>query len=207
MDKPSYQTSTDIADKFIRSLYNDSSFDSEPVGIESSGTSTIFDKGFGLSPTIRNIDENYLNYKRLLDYQKQFSNKLIGYIMDGDFEYGIRSKADILVQEKIQENALATKSWLNHIFIEYFNDEQILMGILRIVARLSYFQIYPEGPTMAVAALSHKNDEIQECGIRAFESWETLESLNVLGSLKGNSEWLQEYIDKVVSGLRRKFDV
>jgi hypothetical protein len=204
MDKPdSTKSSTDFDVQFIKRTFFDYLF---PGGDNPSGTSTIFDNRYGLPSLITEINENYLNNKRLRDYQNQFSSELIGLLTEGDFEYGIRSKADILVQEKMQENALATKTWLNHIFIENFDNVPILLGVLRIVARLNYFQIYPEGPTMAVAALSHKNNEVQECGIRAFESWDTLESYNVLINLKGRPAWLQEYIEKVVDGLRKKYN-
>jgi hypothetical protein len=60
---------------------------------------------------------------------------------------------------------------------------------------------------MAVAALSHENTEVQECGIRAFENWETVESLQILENLKVSTEWLQEYIDEVVLYLRKEHNV
>jgi hypothetical protein len=77
-------------------------------------------------------------------------------------------------------NCIATKSWLNSLFVDNFNNADILIGILRLIARIDYLSISPEGTIMALAALAHSNMQVKECGIRAFESWCSIESLKVL---------------------------
>jgi hypothetical protein len=113
----------------------------------------------------------------------------------------------MLLRNQMQLNSLATKAWLNSIFVENFANPPILVGLLRIIARIDYTDIYPEGQTMAVAALTHKNNEVQECGVRAFESWGSLSDLEILENLKVSTEWLREYIDEVVSDLRKEYNV
>jgi hypothetical protein len=170
-------------------------------------TGTFTDERFELTSGQSRFDENYINYERLKIIETEFSFELKRLIIEEDFEYGITSKVDIFIKNRLLENALATKTWLNHMFLDQFTNVSIIMGLLRVVSRLNYFDIYPEGQTMAIAALSHRNLEVRECGVRAFENWETLESLKVLENLKGNTPWLQEYIDEVVDGLRRKYGV
>jgi hypothetical protein len=168
---------------------------------------SIIDKS---ATTIVSVDENVVNKKRLTILKRQFTKELIALILDEDFEYGFDTKADALVRSQMQLNALAVKSWLNWIFVENFSNIPVLLGILRIIARLDYFEVYPEGQTMAMAVLSHKNIEVQECGVRAFESWGTIESLKILENLKDrkvSTQWLQEYIDEVVSDLRKEYNV
>lgn len=152
-------------------------------------------------------DENLFNKRRLERLRLQFTEKLLAYIVDEDFEYGIRTKADILVEEQLNINALATKAWLNAIFVKYFFDANILIGLLRLIARVDYSVIHPEGLTIATAALSHKNTEVQECGARAFESWGTLNSLSILENLNIQIPWLKSYIDDVISDLRKEHNV
>ncbi|MFH0924890.1 MAG: hypothetical protein V1872_04545 [bacterium] len=152
------------------------------------------------------IDENYINESRFNLLKKQFTKNLITLITEEDFEYGIETKADILVRSQMKINSLTTKHWLNSIFVEYISDISIVIGLLRIIARIDFFIIYPEGQTMAVAALSHKNVGIQECGVRAFESWGTLVGLKILENLKVSSSWLQEYIDQVALDLKKEYD-
>jgi hypothetical protein len=153
------------------------------------------------------IDENYFNRQRLRLLRQQFTNELLDLIQEEDFEYGMQTRADELVRQHMMLNHLATKSWLNSIFVESFTHVPVLLGLLRIVARINYVDIYPEGQTMALAALSHRDTSVKECGVRAFESWESIEGLKILENLSVTPQWLQEYIDQVVSDLRSEYDV
>ncbi len=153
------------------------------------------------------IDENYVNRRRLLQLKKEFTPQLIHLIVDSDFEYGIESSVDVFIRNQIKQNWLATKSWLSEIFVEHFGQPTILIGLLRAVSRLSYFEILPEGPLMAVAALPHTDVEVRECGIRAFENWGNLHSLIVLENLEVSPPWLQDYVRRVVRDIREELHV
>ncbi len=151
--------------------------------------------------------ENDINKKRLDIFKKNFTRGLIMLILEEEFEYGLDTKADILVRKKMEQNSLATKEWLNTIFIESFNNTRILLGVLIIVSRFDYSMIYPEGQIMATAALSHEDPEIQECGVRAFENWGNRHSLKILKNLKVTTKWLQEYINEVIDDLEEELHV
>lgn len=153
------------------------------------------------------VDENYLNQRRLLKLKGQFTPRLLSLILDSDFEYGIESEVDVFVRNQMKENSLATKSWLNDIFVENFSNPVILVGILRIVSRLPYYEIFPEGQMMATTALAHSDIEVMECGVRAFENWNNLHSLKILENLQVAPSWLQEYINTVVEYLRKEHHV
>jgi hypothetical protein len=179
--------------------------DVETIESEYQGFS-IIDKS---ATTKVSVDENFVNKERLIQLNKELTKGLIALIMAEDFEYGFDTKADVLVRSQMQFNAWATRNWLNDIFLKNWDIDNIpvLLGILRIIARFDYSEVDPEGQTMAGMALSHKNVEIQECGVRAFESWGTVESLKILENLKAFTQWLQEYIDEVVSDLRKEYNV
>jgi hypothetical protein len=151
--------------------------------------------------------ENIVNQRRMLELRNKFTPKLIQLIQETDFEYGIETQVDTFVRERMSENSVCTKSWLNDIFLENYLNPSILTGILRVISRFDYADIYPEGQTMALAAISHVNSEVQECGIRAFEHWHSLHSLYILERTKGNTPWLQEYIDLVIEDLQKEYDV
>jgi hypothetical protein len=151
--------------------------------------------------------ENYINSSRIKELERVFVDQLIALIKDEDFEYGIETQVDALIKEHMAKNALVTKSLLNRIFLEQYTDASIVTGILRIISRFDYYIMYPEGQMMALAALVNKNAEIQECGIRAFENWETLDSLHILENITVSAHWLQEYVDEVIADLRRKYNV
>jgi len=148
--------------------------------------------------------ENYINKKRLETLKKNFTRELIMLIREEEFEYGLDTKVDILVRKRMEQNVLATKEWLTTVFIENFTNTRILLGVLIIISRFDYFIIYPEGQLMATTALSHKDPEIQECGVRAFENWGNRHSLRILKNIKAPTEWLQEYINEVIDDLEKE---
>ena len=155
-----------------------------------------------VAETGADVDENLLNRVRLMELRRLFTKDLVDSILEEDFEYGIETQADRLVREKMRQNRLATKAWLNRVFLDHFSNVSVLLGVLRIAARLDYWEVYPEGQTMALAALSHWSVLVQECGVRAFESWETSDSLDILENVNTSERWLQAYVDEVVTDLR-----
>jgi hypothetical protein len=145
--------------------------------------------------------ENQVNNARLRRLRSDFTRDLLAHVLDGEFEYGFESAGDAFVRQRLRENALATKEWINEIFLAHFHDERVVAGILRIIAHLEYEEIEPQGPTMAIAALSHESAVVQECGVRAFENWEFPGCVEYLKSLSCGEDWLQQYIETVIAGL------
>lgn len=179
-------------DLFISQLLFDSSIKEEIININPK-TDIIF--------TSSAIDENVYNKKRALKLEKDFSQKLLHFIIEDEFEYGFENRADQLVKSQMKINSLATKEWLNKIYVNNYKNPDILIGILRLIARLKVEEISPEGKTMAIAAISHKNLEVQECGIRVFESWGTLDSLDILYNVRVEIAWLQDYLKQVIKNI------
>ncbi len=145
------------------------------------------------------LTKTVIDQKSIEENKKYFTDSLLQLIREEIFEFGMENAADIYVQEHLRDNPFLTKEWLNSIFLEYFADIGVVTSLLRIIAHLDYTDIKPTGPTMALAALTHKNAEVQECGIRAFENWCNINSLNYLKSVKCDEKWLQTYLEKVIS--------
>ncbi|MFC1573313.1 hypothetical protein ACFL6M_06910 [Candidatus Eisenbacteria bacterium] len=146
--------------------------------------------------------ENAINFARLREYRRELTTHFLGLVAECDFEYGFKSVVDTFLNERLAENGLATKEWLNDLFIRYWNDIAVVTGVLRAVAHLEYAEVCPQGPTMALASLSHGSVEVRECGIRAFENWASLDSLHLLQQVHCPEPWLQEYVDRVVTELK-----
>ena len=146
-------------------------------------------------------NENRVNQARLNSYKRQLSLKFLGLIRESEFEFGYDSAADLFIRERLAENALATKEWINLLFIENFHDVVTASGILRVLAHLKYFEIAPQGPTIALAALSHTALEVRECGIRVFENWETTDCLRILKSLSCPEQWMKDYVRQIITDL------
>jgi hypothetical protein len=187
--------------KYIKSLIKEYTF---PISDDTS--SNLFLNS--ISPTFTNLSEssfeNKMNYFRLNQYYHS-TDELLQLIKDTDFEYGFDTPLDFFLREKIQQNSFATKQWLNTVFNENFDNVEIITGILRTIAHLSYDEIAPQGMTMAISALSHKNSEVRECGIRTCENWAHPESLKILKNVEVHEKWLKDYIHQVILDLEEDF--
>lgn len=153
---------------------------------------------------ISSSSENKTNLRREEILKKEVTNTLINCLVEEDFEFGYKVRSEQIIREQFSINALATRNWLNEIFIENFHNEKVLIGILRIIGRFDEEIIFPQGQTMALAALVHENNEIKELGIRAFENWNSVNSLQILKKVKAESKWLQDYLNQVIEYLNEE---
>lgn len=151
--------------------------------------------------------ENKYNQLRLKQLERDFTQKLKLYILEEPFEYGFETKADKLVIDNLSINSIATKEWINKIYLNNFDNSEYTIGILRLISRLEIEDISPQGPTMAIAALAHQNEEIQETAIRAFENWSSLKHIEILKTVQVKSEWLVDYLSSVITNIEIEYGI
>lgn len=171
---------------------------------------TIEDYNFSLTSNLfigndsTNIvyDENQINEKRKENLHNKLTPVLISLLQYEDVEYGIRTESEKIIREQLEINTAVTLLWLNDIYVTYFSNEKIISGLLRIVGNIEEELICSFGHVIALASLNHKNDEIKELSIRAFENWGSTKSYRVLSVVKVGTKWLQDYIDQVVKDLQ-----
>lgn len=147
------------------------------------------------------LTENEINANRLKKLENEFSEKLIKLITESEFEYGYYSDVDKFIKQMLMENASVTREWLNHLFIRHIDNPTVTLGILKAISHIDYDNVLPVGPIMAMAALTNKNPEIREGGIRAFENWGSTDSIKILKTIKCDEDWLEEYLLQVIKDL------
>jgi hypothetical protein len=140
------------------------------------------------------------NRKKILD--TNLTKDFINLLREEDFEFGYKTRSEAVLREQLKINELATRNWLNETFIKYFKDQTVIIGLMRILCRFEPKEIFPQGQTMAIAALSHQNNEIKELGIRAFESWGSHDSLEILMTINVEANWLNDYLQEVIKDLQ-----
>ena len=151
--------------------------------------------------TTKSPREALIDTDEIETHKQKFADTLLTLIHEEVFEYGMENAADVFVQKSLEMSPYFTKEWLNTIFLHRLGDVEVTTGILRIIAHLDYEYISPTGPTMAIAAGMHKNAEIRECGIRAFENWSNADSLKYLRHIRCEEKWLHDYLEQVISDL------
>lgn len=119
------------------------------------------------------------------------------------FEFGVRSAAEAFVEDQLLRRPNFTKNCLNELYLEYAaTDAQLAVAVLKVLAHSDRDLLFPVADTVAIAALSHVSLEVRECGVRAFEYWESPKAIGVLEQTKLEPAWLEEYKLEVIRNIR-----
>jgi hypothetical protein len=117
-------------------------------------------------------------------------------------ETGITNPSEEIVESLYSEDKRKANILLNELFLKNFHDPHIIIGVLHIISHFDYDLVSPEGPTMAIAALTHKDVEAREYGVKCFENWQHKDGIGILEQIKANERWLQNYINLVIRDLK-----
>lgn len=142
-----------------------------------------------------NTETDYETIKAILEVK----------INRSEVEWGILSEFDEYVIENIQnENVLKA---INQIYLDNFNDENVLLKILNAISQIEYEKVNPYGQTIAIAAISNKNIIVKQKAIEAFERWHNEDSIKILENIDVKEKWLQRYLEKVIAYLKEEVKV
>lgn len=150
--------------------------------------------------------ENDFNDVLLIRARLEFTSQLLAVLRQNSVEPGVVGPADSILRRSLSRNRSVTLAWLNDLFLENFNKSSLVADLLTLVGRLSYSDAKPNGITMAIAGLSHKDGVVKEAAIRAFEHWASPESLRILESVDLKETWLSEYLEEVKRDLKATCD-
>lgn len=151
----------------------------------------------GTSEEVR--DELNRSAKGLL--REIFINKFSQLLQDSNFEFGFSTPAEEYIRDVLSLYGPFVREWINELFIQNYDNPFILSVILRVIAHFDYQQMYPQGPTMAIAAARHKDTDVRECAVRCFENWESSDSLKILRNISFSDNYLQKYLEDVIAEL------
>lgn len=133
-------------------------------------------------------------------------DRLLAKIRSCYFEAGILCEADYYFEElaKQHESIEYPLSLLSDITNHNIDNEHILEGVLHILSNCDYSEINPFGISIALAATVNHSPIIQDLLISCFESWDSIEGIEILEKLKLDVPWLDQYRNEVVSQLKIK---
>lgn len=142
-----------------------------------------------------NIEDDYETIKAILEVK----------INRSEIEWGVISEFDEYVIENIQnENVLKA---INQIYIDNFNNEDILVKILNAISEIEYEKVNPYGQTIAIAAISNKNLVVKQKAIETFERWNNEESIKILENIDIREKWLKKHVEKVIQDLKEEVGI
>jgi hypothetical protein len=133
-----------------------------------------------------------------------YIDAILSVIACDEFEDGEISKSERYMRKNM---SLETKDYildaLMKIYMDKYNNEHVLLGIMEMISCMKYEEVEPKGQIMALGLLQHENIYLRDRAIQVYEQWNSKKSLTVLKSLKCDQKWLQDYVDKVIEYLER----
>lgn len=152
---------------------------------------------------IKSIYDSDENEEDESDYES-VKNILETKMNRSDVEWGEISEFDEYVMNNIQdENVLKA---INQIYLDNFDNEEILVKILHSISEIDYKLVNPYGQTIAIAAISNKNLVVKQKAIETFERWQNEDSIKILENIDVREKWLKKYVQKVLEDLREKLE-
>lgn len=133
-------------------------------------------------------------------------DRLLAKIRSCYFESGILCEADKYFAELAKQKGSIEYplSLLSDITNHNIDNEHILEGVLHILSNCDYSVINPFGISIVLAATVNHSPIIQDLLISCFESWDSIEGIDILEKLKLDVPWLDQYRNEVVSQLKMK---
>jgi hypothetical protein len=131
------------------------------------------------------------------------ANFLSAMLCEESFETGMSTPSEeYIIKLYDTEGKISVNNLLNKIYLDHLENTNIVLGLLHIISHFDYDIVHPQGQTMALASLSHKDDEVKEFGIKCFENWEHPDGIRILESVDVGAKWLKEYAGMVILDLK-----
>lgn len=147
------------------------------------------------STTVSNV--NYDFGKALM-----ISKELMDFMKDDCFEAGNRSSTEKYL-EKMKYDTKDIVEALHWVFHDT-DDVNTIVGVLHILGHLPGVSVLPTGPTLALAATRHSNQEVQERALMDFENWNLKRNLSLLRKVEIKEDWLSIYLQQVINVLENE---
>jgi len=142
-----------------------------------------------------------MNSRTFWSRKDNFICKLLASLRADTFEPGYGAHCEKLIEDSLMVNSRVTRDWLVETFDNHIHDTHILEGLLHAISHLDYKLVYPQGRTMAIVGLCHKDVMVRDFAIKAFENWEDVTVIDILKVFKYPEHWLQDYLLHVISDL------
>lgn len=148
--------------------------------------------------------ENLQNDNKLCLFNER-TPFFISLLKDTDFEDGYENPAVAFFKSMVNENYAISFIWINNLYINNIDNQDIIEKILRILCFLKYDETTMASfPIIAANAIITGNDNVKEAAIMAFETWRTPACLGLLKKIKVEKEWLRLYLHQVIDELEQE---
>ena len=96
--------------------------------------------------------------------------------------------------------------WLYRLTLEHSGNTLLLCTVLHALSHLEYDEVYPYGPMLAMAELSHTNKTVIFFAIKSFSNWNAKNSLKYLKDHEPQYGWAKREWRRVCTYIRENGD-
>lgn len=152
---------------------------------------------FQTSKTVKPISSKFFEDK----YKKEF----IEVINRTVFEYGEDNSATLMFASMIEENKDVALKIVNDYFVDYYQNEGIIVKILSLLNDYRYEDLKPYSQTMALASLANQSDRVKSAAFNLFAHWGNKEALRLLCSVEPPQQaWIKIKYNKIRKSLEER---
>lgn len=125
--------------------------------------------------------------------QEQFKKGFRDCLMTDHSDYGMKSMAEVYVENWMSKGPFQVQLWLSEIYLEKQHDPDTLMALLKVMMHVDPVDFSPANRMIALASISHPSLEVRECAVRCYEYWETPAYYSDIAGRPLEPKWLEDY--------------
>lgn len=149
-------------------------------------------------PLEKEIPIRVFDSKKDVDWEKAKNDAFTTLSWD-DLKIGEVSKLEEIIENLISlSSQVETLSWLNKLFLDYNYNVLFICTLLHTLSHMEYDEVIPQGPTMAMASLSHKDERVVGYAIKAFANWNSKDTLNYMRTTEPAIKWVNKEWNRVI---------
>ncbi len=129
---------------------------------------------------------------------------VISYLYSEEYEDGEVSKTHLYLESLYNKNQMQFRDVFQQVWLKlYSQDSNGLRDFICISAGLDYEWLLDRADALVLGAFLHSDENVNEAGIRAVESWGTPEHSDLLKNTRPFADaYLEEYRQSVITNLR-----
>lgn len=141
--------------------------------------------------------ENILNENRR-KYMNSKTREFLYLLRHSYFENGMENEASRFIDNLMEKNICVTREWINDIFIENYNNTDVAIKILYLIADYSRNDMGNNAISMAVMGLNHKDDMVKSAALKAIDHWNSIDMLPILKNIEIKTPWVENMLNIIV---------
>jgi len=134
---------------------------------------------------------------------KIFSAHLYDILRNDSFVDGETCNTEVFLKKQFAYlGRKQTLDFLMRFYLPSYRNYHMMCGLMHALSHFEYKDVSPQGPILALALFTHKDIEVKEFSLKAFENWIAKESIPLLETTVFGIDWLDIYRESVIAYIK-----